>query len=96
MDEALHLAVAIQICGFRSVVGTMWEFLDRDGPILADAVYSYLMDDTEEGEVRFKRAAAAVRKASLYLRESHKSWGDRGEEVEIMAERWVNLIHIGA
>ena len=25
MDEALHLAAAIQFCGFQSVVGTMWQ-----------------------------------------------------------------------
>ena len=95
-DEALHLAAAIQFCGFRSVVGTMWQLLDRDGPILADAVYLHLMDGTEEGEVRFKRAAAAVREAALHLRRSQKGWSDRGEEVDIMTERWVNLIHIGA
>ena len=74
----------------------MWQLLDRDGPILADAVYSHLMSDMEEGEVRFKRAAAAVREAALHLRQSRKGWSDRGEEVEVMAERWVNLIHIGA
>ena len=95
-DEALHLAAAMQFCGFRSVIGTMWQLLDSDGPIFADVVYSHLMDDTEEGEVRFKRAAAAVREAALHLRRSHKGWSDRGEEVEIAAERWVNLIHIGA
>ena len=96
LDEALHLAAAMQFCGFRSVVGTMWQLLDRDGPILADGVYLHLMDDMEEGEVRFKRAAAAVREAALYLRRTQKEWSDREGEVEIRAERWVNLIHIGA
>ncbi|KAH9055399.1 hypothetical protein EDB87DRAFT_1532785, partial [Lactarius vividus] len=27
-DEALHLITAMQHCGFRSVVGTMWETAD--------------------------------------------------------------------
>jgi len=26
-DEVLHLAAAMQFCGFRSVVGTMWQWL---------------------------------------------------------------------
>ena len=30
-DEVLHLAAAMQFCGFRSVVGTMWEMADIDG-----------------------------------------------------------------
>ncbi|KAL5498349.1 GSE1_1 [Sanghuangporus vaninii] len=93
-DEALNLAAAMQFCGFRSVVGTMWKLLDRDGPFLARAVYAHLMLDLEDGEIRFKRAAAAVREAALRLREL----GDEtpnGSRVEMMAERWVNLVHIG-
>ena len=68
-DEALHLAAAIQFCGFRSVVGTMWQLLDRDGPRLADVFYSYLADRVEEGEIGFKAGAAAVREAALSLRD---------------------------
>ncbi|KAH9047119.1 CHAT domain-containing protein [Lactarius hengduanensis] len=30
-DEALHLTAAMQYCGFRSVVETMWEMADTDG-----------------------------------------------------------------
>ena len=31
-DEVIHhLAAAIQFCGFRSVVGTMWAMADIDG-----------------------------------------------------------------
>ena len=30
-DEALHLTAAMQYCGFRSVVGTMWAMADPDG-----------------------------------------------------------------
>ncbi|KAL5480966.1 hypothetical protein ACEPAI_9907 [Sanghuangporus weigelae] len=68
LDEMLHLAAAIQFCGFRNVVGTMWQLLDRDGPILAAAIYRYLVYETKEGEIRFKNSAAAVREAALYLR----------------------------
>jgi CHAT domain-containing protein len=28
-DEALHLTVAMQYCGFRSVVWTMWAMVDK-------------------------------------------------------------------
>ncbi|KAF7979117.1 hypothetical protein HWV62_43331 [Athelia sp. TMB] len=33
-DESLHLAAAVQFCGVRSVVGTLWPMADEDGPRL--------------------------------------------------------------
>ncbi|EJC98895.1 uncharacterized protein FOMMEDRAFT_95233, partial [Fomitiporia mediterranea MF3/22] len=83
-DEVLHLAAAVQFCGFRSVIGTMWEMYDPDGPLLARDVYSY-MADYEDGEVIHKRSAAALRNAVLALRKE-----------DVQTERWVNLVHIGA
>ena len=38
-DEAIHLAAALQFCGFRSVVGTLWPMLDIDGPVIARHFY---------------------------------------------------------
>ena len=38
-DEGLHLTAAIQYCGFRSVVGTMWAMADTDGCDVARCVY---------------------------------------------------------
>ncbi|KAL5478975.1 hypothetical protein ACEPAI_2263 [Sanghuangporus weigelae] len=95
MDEVLHLSSAMQFCGFRSVIGTMWQLLDRDGPFFSLSVYTDLMREFEDGEVRFKRAAAAVREAALRLKERGDD-GDDGLRVEMKAERWVNLVHIGA
>ncbi|KAL5478259.1 hypothetical protein ACEPAI_2443 [Sanghuangporus weigelae] len=93
LDEALHLAAGMQFCGFRSVVGTMWQLVDRDAPFLAGNIYRYLMSDLEEGEIRFKRAAGAVRQAALNLRAYGEEDPDTGK---VMTERWVNLVHIGA
>ncbi|EJC99025.1 uncharacterized protein FOMMEDRAFT_161236 [Fomitiporia mediterranea MF3/22] len=84
-DEVLQLAAAVQFSGFRSVIGTMWEMYDPDGPLLASEVYSY-MGKYEDGEVIYKRSAAALRKAVLKLR----------VEDDVLTERWVNLVHIGA
>ncbi|EJD06608.1 TPR-like protein [Fomitiporia mediterranea MF3/22] len=84
-DEALHLSAAMQFSGFRSVIGTMWELYDEDGPLFARVVYEY-MNDCEEGEFKYKRAAGGLRKAAIELR------GREG----IPTERWVNFVHIGA
>ncbi|EJC97606.1 TPR-like protein [Fomitiporia mediterranea MF3/22] len=84
-DEVLHLAAAMQFSGFRSVIGSMWELLDVDGPFFARKVYEF-MCDCDEGEARYKRAAAGLRKAAVELK----------GRPDIRTERWVNLIHIGA
>ncbi|OCB86657.1 hypothetical protein A7U60_g6339 [Sanghuangporus baumii] len=69
--------------------------LDRDGPFLSKAVYGHLMYGLEEREMRFKGAAAAVREAALALREWEDE-GRNGEELDVMTERWVNLVYMGA
>ena len=35
-DETILLAAALQFCGFRSVVGTLWELADKAGPIISN------------------------------------------------------------
>ncbi|KAH9059556.1 CHAT domain-containing protein [Lactarius vividus] len=85
-DEALHLTVAMQYCGFRSVVGTMWEMADTDGRDLAKSFYKLLFSSRETDVPYYERSAGALRDAAQKLR------GKRG----ITLERWVNFIHYGA
>jgi len=85
-DEALHLTAAIQYCGFRSVVGTMWEMADTDGRDLAKAFYKSLFSGQETGVPYYERSAHALRDATRKLRRK------RG----ITLERWVNFVHYGA
>lgn len=47
-EEAAHLAAGMLIAGYRSVVGTVWSVEDRDAPIFAQKLYSYLMDEGGE------------------------------------------------
>ncbi|KAH9015466.1 hypothetical protein EDB85DRAFT_1875818, partial [Lactarius pseudohatsudake] len=49
VDEGLHLVAAVQYCGFRSVVGTMWAMADVGGRDLAKHFYKALFS-TLEGE----------------------------------------------
>jgi CHAT domain-containing protein len=86
-DEALHLTAAMQYCGFRSVVGTMWEMADTDGRDLAKSFYRSLFSSRQETSVPYyERSAGALRDATQKLR------GKRG----ITLERWVNFVHYGA
>jgi CHAT domain-containing protein len=85
-DEALHLTAAMQYCGFRSVVGTMWEMADTDGRDLAKSFYESLFSSKDVGVPYYERSARALRDATQKLRRK------RG----ISLERWVNFVHYGA
>jgi CHAT domain-containing protein len=87
-DEGLHLAAAMQYCGFRSVVGTMWAMANEDGPDVAKYFYQSMFPKKEKGEPApyYKRSAGALRDAVRKLRKK------RG----ITLERWVNFVHYGA
>ncbi|KAI9445751.1 CHAT domain-containing protein [Lactarius psammicola] len=87
-DEGLHLTAAMQFCGFRSVVGTMWAMADTDGADLSENFYkSIFLKSTGRKRVQYyERSARALHSAVKKLRKK------RG----ITLERWVNFVHYGA
>lgn len=85
-DEGLHLTAAVQYCGFRSVVGTMWAMADIDGPDLAAKFYRAVFSDRQEGMPYYERTAEALRDAVRSLRRKRY----------MRLERWVNFVHYGA
>ncbi|KAI0283882.1 CHAT domain-containing protein [Russula brevipes] len=85
-DEGLHLTGAVQYCGFRSVVGTMWAMADTDGPDLARSFYKSVFSDKWQGTPYYERTAGALRDS---VRELRKMKG-------MTLERWVNFVHYGA
>ena len=87
-DEGLHLAAAMQYCGFRSVVGTMWAMADTDGADLSKHFYKTIFADKadQNGVPYHERSARALQIAVKKLRKK------RG----ITLERWVNFVHYGA
>jgi CHAT domain-containing protein len=86
-DEMLHLAAAMQFCGFRSVVGTMWAMADVDGRDLTSHFYKSVFSDETCGTCcYYERTAVALRDAVKCLR----------RKGGISLERWVNFVHYGA
>jgi CHAT domain-containing protein len=84
-DEALHLAAAMQFCGFRSVVGTLWAMADTDGRDLARWFYESVFSGESQGERYYERTAGALRDAVVKLR----------RKGGMSLERWVNFVHYG-
>jgi len=85
-DEVLHLTAAVQYCGFRSVVGTMWSMADDVGGDLANHFYNSIFSSDEPGIPYHERSARALRDAVRSTR----------EEKELPLEQWVNFVHYGA
>ena len=87
-DEALHLAAAMQYCGFRSVVGTVWAMADTDGRDFAENFYRSVFSSGKQGVCYYERTAEALRDAVVRLRRR------KGRGMSL--ERWVNYVHYGA
>jgi tetratricopeptide (TPR) repeat protein/CHAT domain-containing protein len=83
-DETIHLAAALQFCGFRSVVGTMWAMEDRDGPTISKEFYQCMIH-IGGGEMDFRDSAKALNVAIRAMRRNG-----------VPLERWIMFVHIGA
>lgn len=83
-DEVIHLAGALQFCGFRSVIGTLWAMADVDGPDVADDFYGYMMPERGPA-AEFKQSAEGLNGVTKEMRKR-----------KVPLDRWVNFVHIGA
>ncbi|KAF7974779.1 hypothetical protein HWV62_11257 [Athelia sp. TMB] len=89
-DESLHLAAAVQFCGVRSVVGTLWPMADEDGPRVAQVFYRHMFKENDS-----RKSAEALHKVVLAMRRRTGPWAKTQGEGELL-QRWANYIHIGA
>ena len=86
-NEVIHPAAALQFCGFRSVVGTLWEMMDADGPELAGRFYRRLLRQKKGGPVQIdvRDTAEAMHKVVSAMRLSK----------HVTPDRWIPFIHMG-
>jgi len=86
--EVLHFAAAVQYLGCRSVIGSIWETLDRDGQNLAKDVYFSMFKGIAGNDhwvPYYERSAGALRDAVKKMR-----------DLRVPLARWVGLVHFGA
>jgi CHAT domain-containing protein len=90
LDEALHLAGALQLVGYRQVLATLWSIADDTAPAMADVIYAHLLHPDPHNPRPADRADAArapfaLHHAVTYLRQAYP-----GEPV-----LWAPYIHLG-
>jgi len=83
-DERINLAAALQFCGFRSVVGTLWAMDDEDGPTISKEFYKHMFRKSGN-EANFRDSAEALNVAIRAMRKNG-----------VPLERWILFVHIGA
>ncbi len=82
-DEVLTLAAAMQFCGFRSIVGTLWTMSDNDGPVLAEKFYTHMLRNGFD-KMDVCDSAEAVHLATKSMREAG-----------VPPHRWTTFVHVG-
>jgi CHAT domain-containing protein len=83
VDEAIHLASAFSLAGYRHVVGTLWPISDQHAADITSDIYTTL---TSPGNAAGADVAGAVHAATLRLRDR---WADSPSV-------WASHIHVGA
>ncbi|KAI0088010.1 CHAT domain-containing protein [Irpex rosettiformis] len=83
MDQVIHLASTMLFSGFKSVVGTMWNMSDIDGPHVASYLYEQLFAEGQD-YLDPDLIPYALDEAVQRLR-AH----------EVSSTRWATFIHLG-
>jgi tetratricopeptide (TPR) repeat protein/CHAT domain-containing protein len=91
-NEVIHPAAALQFCGFRSVVGTLWEMMDVDGPELAERFYRRLFRQKKGRPVQIDVVQIDVRDTAEAM---HKVVSAMRLSKHVTPNRWIPFIHMG-
>ncbi|KAJ6603197.1 hypothetical protein DFH09DRAFT_1458413 [Mycena vulgaris] len=83
VNESFHLGGGFIAAGFRSVIGTLWSMNGRDGPLVAEKVYSHLFQEGQQPQ-----ASDTAEALQLVVQELKAQ--------KVPYERWISFIHMGS
>jgi tetratricopeptide (TPR) repeat protein len=89
MDESISLTSAVQLAGYPSVVGTLWQIMDNHAPEVAREVYKWSVG--ESGSFDGRQVAEALHKAVRNLRDVTCMSSRYGSDPLI----WAPYIYVG-
>ena len=88
LDESITLSSAIQLCGYPSVVGSLWQIGDKHSMEVARDVYAWILEG-DSGGFDAERSAEGLHKAVRNLRQRTRV---RKKHDPLT---WAPFIHIG-
>ena len=86
LDESISLSSAIQLSGYPSVVGSLWQVTDIHSAQIAKNVYKWILEDVG---FNAQRAAEGLHKAVYDLRDRTRFMKEHDPLI------WASYIHIG-
>ena len=90
LDESISLSSAIQLSGYPSVVGSLWQVIDSHSAEVARDVYEWIL---KEGELDVRRSAEGLHKAVRDLRDRTRI--KLGSHTKSDPLVWASYIYIG-
>jgi CHAT domain-containing protein len=93
MDESIHLCSAVQLAGFPSVIGSLWNVVDAEAAQVAVDVYSWMLKGGTT--LQTHKSAESLHDAVLKLRERTRSvlQFQRGNLSDPLI--WATYVHVG-
>ena len=88
LDESISLSSAIQLSGYPSVVGSLWQVMDSHSAEVARDVYEWILQG--EGELDVRRSAEGLHKAVRDLRDRTRFKMKKTDPLV-----WASFIHVG-
>ena len=92
LDESINLSAAIQLAGFPSVVGTLWQVSDAYAPQVVEIVYSSILQGKK---LDTQRSAEGLHRAVRLLRDRTRSVPGLSRKVPNDPLVWATYIHLG-
>lgn len=95
LDESISLSSSIQLSGYPSVVGTLWEVMDSDSVQVAKDVYRYMLNGGMGGKLNTENSAEGLHWAVRALRDKTRTASVLSKTVPTDPLVWATYIHIG-
>jgi len=88
LDESINLSSAIQLCGYPSVVGSLWQLEASHSAEVAKSVYEWILGDNPGFDA--SRSSEGLHSAVRQLRDRTRS-GRKNDDPLV----WAPFIHVG-
>ena len=92
LDESINVASAIQLAGYPSVVGTLWQVTDMHSPEVARDVYSWMLVGAK---LETRRSAEGLHRAVRALRDRTRIKPGFKKKISSDPLVWASYVHLG-
>jgi hypothetical protein len=92
LEESIHLSSAIQLAGYPSVVGTLWQVQDKYSAQVSEKLYSCMLQGEKLDTLR---SAEGLHKAVRQLRDETRNVEGFSRKVSSNPLIWSPYVHIG-